>query len=206
MRQCRICLDTENPESMVAPCRCRGSAEFIHLACLEEHLRHYPNNRCTVCHGILRHMSRSDIVFLGCLVSVCIAFLYLSNTFLIFKIFLSLLLGISLYNYTIYNLMTSDVSIVSIFFLFGLGIAPTHTFYYVIVAAFIGFLSFCTFAVLIPPEFIFSFVMTLFCALYAALIMISVRDFMDIYGAAIVFCILFLGWNSWVRCLRRIRV
>lgn len=30
--QCRFCLETDN-ESMVSPCRCRGSVEFIHTAC-----------------------------------------------------------------------------------------------------------------------------------------------------------------------------
>lgn len=206
MRQCRICLDTENPETMVAPCRCRGTAEFIHTTCLEEYLRYYPNNRCTVCHGTLRHMSREDTILLGCLIVVCSLFLYLSTSVFAFKFFIFTSLGISLYNYTIYSMMTTDMSLLSMLFLFGLGVAPTYLFYTAMVIAFVGFLCLYAFVVLIPPQFIFTFVVTLFCGLYAFLIMISIQDITDTYGAALVFCILFLAWHTWLRYARRIRV
>ena len=35
-RQCRICFDTNDPESLIAPCMCSGTQRWIHRACLNE--------------------------------------------------------------------------------------------------------------------------------------------------------------------------
>jgi len=35
-RQCRICLETNDPESMIAPCSCAGSQKWVHRSCLDE--------------------------------------------------------------------------------------------------------------------------------------------------------------------------
>lgn len=48
-RNCRICFSTENSESMVSPCECRGSSAFIHEECLNEYLEHFPDGICRVC-------------------------------------------------------------------------------------------------------------------------------------------------------------
>ena len=34
--QCRICLSSDELESLIAPCSCRGSAKWVHRACLDE--------------------------------------------------------------------------------------------------------------------------------------------------------------------------
>jgi hypothetical protein len=31
---CRICFDASSPESMVAPCACKGSLQHVHTSCL----------------------------------------------------------------------------------------------------------------------------------------------------------------------------
>ena len=33
--QCRICLDTNNPEDFISPCKCRGSQKLVHQACIK---------------------------------------------------------------------------------------------------------------------------------------------------------------------------
>ena len=33
---CRICLGTDEPEHMIAPCSCRGSSKWVHRFCLDE--------------------------------------------------------------------------------------------------------------------------------------------------------------------------
>lgn len=35
-RQCRICLDSEDQESLIAPCSCSGTQRWVHRACLDE--------------------------------------------------------------------------------------------------------------------------------------------------------------------------
>lgn len=34
-QQCRICLDTENLNDMISPCRCSGGSAFVHRSCLD---------------------------------------------------------------------------------------------------------------------------------------------------------------------------
>ena len=48
-RQCRICLDTENQESMISPCMCRGTSAYIHEACFQQYLDYFPDRVCRVC-------------------------------------------------------------------------------------------------------------------------------------------------------------
>jgi hypothetical protein len=36
LRQCRICLSTDDPDSLIAPCLCAGSSKYVHRACLDE--------------------------------------------------------------------------------------------------------------------------------------------------------------------------
>jgi hypothetical protein len=63
MEVCRFCLEREEGEKMVAPCKCRGSQQFVHKKCLEKwqetvmkNARRFPEgnkvkdvNRCSVC-------------------------------------------------------------------------------------------------------------------------------------------------------------
>ena len=34
--QCRICLSSDDHETLIAPCPCRGSAKWVHRECLDE--------------------------------------------------------------------------------------------------------------------------------------------------------------------------
>lgn len=49
VKVCRICLEDENNEDMVSPCRCRGSMKFIHYACLVKCVESLGSTRCGVC-------------------------------------------------------------------------------------------------------------------------------------------------------------
>ncbi|KAG0559511.1 hypothetical protein M758_10G107100 [Ceratodon purpureus] len=33
--QCRICLDSEGDEELIAPCRCKGTQKYVHRSCLD---------------------------------------------------------------------------------------------------------------------------------------------------------------------------
>lgn len=35
-KQCRICLEEDHPEDMIAPCKCKGSSKWVHRACLDQ--------------------------------------------------------------------------------------------------------------------------------------------------------------------------
>jgi len=52
-RQCRICLQDDSPPALIAPCRCRGSALFVHRDCLDNWRATKKDGRafthCSVC-------------------------------------------------------------------------------------------------------------------------------------------------------------
>lgn len=49
---CRICLDDDSPETMIAPCRCKGGSKWVHRECLDEwrtNERDRAFSKCTEC-------------------------------------------------------------------------------------------------------------------------------------------------------------
>ncbi|CAF4624047.1 unnamed protein product [Rotaria sp. Silwood1] len=34
LKQCRICLDTDNPDDIISPCLCTGNSAYVHRTCL----------------------------------------------------------------------------------------------------------------------------------------------------------------------------
>lgn len=53
--ECRICFDGDRPETMLMPCRCRGTSAYIHDRCLRIYLSYYPDRICRVCHERMEH-------------------------------------------------------------------------------------------------------------------------------------------------------
>eukprot|EP00536_Pseudo-nitzschia_multiseries_P010762 jgi/Psemu1/26862/gm1.26862_g len=49
---CRICLEEDSPETMIAPCRCKGTSRWVHRECLDEwrtNERDRAFSKCTEC-------------------------------------------------------------------------------------------------------------------------------------------------------------
>mmetsp|Transcript_9047 Transcript_9047/g.18791 ORF Transcript_9047/g.18791 Transcript_9047/m.18791 type:complete len:461 (+) Transcript_9047:258-1640(+) len=49
---CRICLEEDNPEDMIAPCLCKGGSKWVHRECLDEwrtNERDRAFSKCTEC-------------------------------------------------------------------------------------------------------------------------------------------------------------
>lgn len=53
--ECRICFGDERPETMLIPCRCRGTSAYVHDACLRTYFSYYPDRICRVCHERMGH-------------------------------------------------------------------------------------------------------------------------------------------------------
>ena len=51
---CRICLEDDQPENMIYPCKCKGTAKYVHKHCLNEWRTTADNrenfHRCEMCH------------------------------------------------------------------------------------------------------------------------------------------------------------
>lgn len=50
VRECRVCLD-ENPESMISPCKCKGTREWICEECFLRLMSHSWGNCCAICNS-----------------------------------------------------------------------------------------------------------------------------------------------------------
>lgn len=48
-------MSDEHPETMLVPCRCRGTAAYVHDRCLRTYFAYYPDRICRVCHERMEH-------------------------------------------------------------------------------------------------------------------------------------------------------
>lgn len=53
---CRFCLDEDDPDNMISPCKCKGSIRFVHESCLTHwvSLDRTTNKKCFICNTIYR--------------------------------------------------------------------------------------------------------------------------------------------------------
>jgi hypothetical protein len=51
MHQCRICLQEDNIDNLIYPCKCNGYSKYIHRECLNKWRNMYPdkNDKCDIC-------------------------------------------------------------------------------------------------------------------------------------------------------------
>ena len=53
MPECRICLETDEIGSLISPCNCRGSSQWVHTVCLNEwrnaNINRRSNRQCEIC-------------------------------------------------------------------------------------------------------------------------------------------------------------
>mmetsp|Transcript_14042 Transcript_14042/g.22595 ORF Transcript_14042/g.22595 Transcript_14042/m.22595 type:complete len:506 (-) Transcript_14042:94-1611(-) len=52
VKTCRICLEEDSPETMIAPCKCKGGSKWVHGDCLDEWRLHEKDrafSKCTEC-------------------------------------------------------------------------------------------------------------------------------------------------------------
>lgn len=56
--ECRFCMETDDPEQMIVPCKCSGSAKYIHRQCLDQwrlvDVNTINSYRCGTCHFFYR--------------------------------------------------------------------------------------------------------------------------------------------------------
>ena len=67
IKECRICLESDDTEELFSPCKCKGSLKFVHRSCLES-WRVSNNttslNRCELCNYEYRYITLVNNGFL----------------------------------------------------------------------------------------------------------------------------------------------
>lgn len=46
---CRICLERTDSEQLLSPCHCKGTMQYIHLACLQRCVHFSGSEKCSIC-------------------------------------------------------------------------------------------------------------------------------------------------------------
>lgn len=197
-RQCRICLDTDDPYSMVAPCNCRGSAEFIHKTCLEEYLRHFPDGVCRVCRENMLSADTYIIftqVLLFCWLMGLLGMSHIpSHTKILYiSMTLALLTFMGVRKLASYPVM---------FLIFGM----TFLVNFVYVADLIKLVIIlgcltgtATIVYYIPPQHVFMIALIGILTLYGTLLTLFIATRTDVYMSAYFVGFIGLGWYTCVR-------
>ena len=123
-RICRICLDSDNQNELISPCRCKGTSEFVHRECImnwinindTENIENTRRcNQCTYNYKFKEHKIKNKYLNFLCITT-------LNNKFLSFLLNLITLLFFSLVNYLfgIYSLIEKNFYIINYFKEFGI--------------------------------------------------------------------------------------
>lgn len=97
MAECRICMENDNNIDIISPCRCKGTAGFVHEECLQKWRRECLNdpdkyNKCEICHEeyiITRIIPLENFFFCNrfetiCAYIICTGVIWLTSVIILF--------------------------------------------------------------------------------------------------------------------------
>lgn len=198
-RQCRICLDTENPTTMIAPCQCRGSAEFIHKTCLEEYFRHFPDGVCGVCRTKMYHHKHLEYVT-GLHVLFCLWFLYLlCATTVALRVKFLYLAGLILLFFYLRSTRVFHPSLFLVFFLSFLTLVVEPQYLLKLVMSIGLATAIVTIGYYIPPHYMFILYAISLLVVYMTTIAIYVITTSDQYMASFFVGFASMIWFSFIK-------
>lgn len=194
-RQCRICLDTENSESMIAPCMCSGTSAYIHEECFQRYLDYYPDRVCRVCKyrvpGTIT-FSADTIVFLF-MATWMVILLLMSPVaehykLLYFCMLISILIFANMTN-SFRGVFGIAVTVVSFLFTF---LEPILAVQFVVLLGLLGIIG--VMFLYIPPEVMLMFVTILLVGSYSILLVSFFALKQDTYLTAFMVPFMLILW------------
>ena len=200
-KQCRICFGSERAYTFISPCACRGSSAYIHLACLEDYIHHYPDRICRVCHQYMDYSTSFDYAMLGCLYIWLTILMFISNasdqTKLVFTGVLLTLLNIRRFRLYIHGYV-SMIILFSTFMLVNTSRANVYNSI-LLIGGFVGFLTLLLF---IPHEFVlFMFIIGLLM-IYGTTVVLFFAQSHDTYMVGCFLALVLLCWGVTVQAHR----
>lgn len=196
-RQCRICLDINDPRSMLAPCNCRGTSEFIHRSCLKEYIRHFPDGVCRVCRKRMIVINEYEIalqIVLFFWLSLLICF---ANIPFHTKLFYTAMLMVMFF----YTTTKQVIDLFMFLIIFGVSygmvvIQPEDRVKFIIVVSAVSTLV--TIFLYIPPQYILLLAVIGMCALYGVILTIFLATTTDSFMTSYFIGFLAILWNVFI--------
>lgn len=196
--QCRLCLDTSDLVSMVAPCSCTGSMAYIHSSCLDEYIRYYPDRSCRVCGGTFVFRSPRDEIAMAALYFSFQSFLLASDMSFGMKV-VSFAASTLFYRHM---LLESHVSWTAIAILCVVNLLSMPIFSMVYLVSLVIF----TISYLIPAEYILCLAMIALISGYLFIIAFVSASTFNGFTNAILLGTIFILWHTALREFNKVRV
>lgn len=200
-RQCRICLDTEDPETMIAPCMCRGTSAYIHEACFQRYLDHYPDRVCRVCHYRVPGPPLAfsvDVIVFFCMMAWMITLLFMSPVAEHFKVlYFFMLIGIAIFSVVtdaFRGVFGICVTVISFLFTF---LDPMLAVQCILFFGLIGIIG--ALFLYISPEVMLMFVTILLVGAYSIIILSFFALKQDAYLTAFMVPFILILWACVIR-------
>jgi hypothetical protein len=128
---CRICLETDNLNDFMSPCKCKGTSKYVHRKCIMEWINtNLDNNNSKHCNQCkYEYKYKNESIFYEKLDYFCL--FSLSNHFFSFIISLSLLMLCGLFNYItgFYTVLINYFDNLKGFYIAGIFISGVVTFH-----------------------------------------------------------------------------
>lgn len=198
--QCRYCFGTDDPDTLVAPCQCRGTSHYTHIACLQRYFTYYPDHMCRVCNGRMEYESTFDRVLPCLFVPVLAGILMMSSASDVSKIVLMTgLLGLS-YVFATHALFTQGVAITSL--LLGSLVLWIHQDPHLAawIVGMFGLISLVqTLLQYVEPALLLFIVVIIFTMAYGTFFLLLMITYLDSVALAVLVIEAFLAWHVVLR-------
>ena len=197
--QCRICFEDGDQTTLLTPCQCRGTASYIHRACLDQYIQYYPDRICRVCQRPFdAYESPREFAICWVMIVTLSLFLFLSRTRLLVKLSLFATLSLACLYFLRRNLWATTplvfVGILVMIFLPGSHPSAVYTFLSVL-----GFLALVyTLARQIPMIIVLRILVTLMVGAYIAFLTLVSYTMLDAFAFTVYISVLYLLWFAWV--------
>jgi len=196
--QCRICLDTSNPERMLSPCGCSGTQAYIHYDCMIQYLRHFPDGICRVCRQNIQYIPRMERFMFLLIMIMLVTLWIITQSPLNMKLLFMLGIAAVLTTYNVHHFTSLRFTM----FLAGMNVIfllTNNTFamiYSLSVMTLITTLY--TMCLYIHPLQLLTAITIMMIGFYTFVIGFATLHTTDVYGLSLVVTTMFLLWNSWI--------
>jgi hypothetical protein len=195
--ECRICLESDDPETMVQPCQCRGTSAYVHQRCLEHYFQFYPDGICRVCMFPIvyyEHRVFSRLVYALWFLALLLV-ISQSSTRIHIRILLSLLSGLVLYGYQRRRLESRNIlGIVFLILTLYTGGQPDFN----LTVAIMIFTMFYALIFYIPPIYLGTMAFIVMLTFYTTMTLHALQSFLDSYAQGITVVLAVLLWNFYI--------
>lgn len=199
--ECRVCLGDERPETMLIPCRCRGTAAHVHDHCLRTYFTYYPDRICRVCHESMKHpwVDRERTLLCALLLLVWSAILVaLSTVSAPLKGVTYSSVVLLLVVYIRYRHLTYEPTLLCLAASALLAWSDPQYILQTVCLA-VGVLILATLCVVLPPHTAFLILVIILAVTYSGLFLLAVAAKTDPAFAAMGLMVMGIGWLT---CLR----